>query len=121
MLSLYFVWSFVLIVLEPSKAYLSRTETEITLSLMQELEISHCILITEKNKNETGDLYTFKNFASSNIATIHQNLDFLIAFLKAESYPDQKTIIVLKIQKLATMIEFLENLTEAIKIFFRSF
>lgn len=97
---------------EKCRTYLNETEQKITLSLMKELKISHCVLVRKEENERLVDLLSFKSFASWNKALTYQNIDYLIDFLKNESYPDQKTIIVFKVEKLSTVVKFFEKAYE---------
>lgn len=112
MIKLYIILFILNVSLERHYACLNETERRIILSLMDELEIGHCILITENATN--NQLTNFKDFATRKKMLNYQTLDFLTNLKDEKNYPDQKTIIVLKVEKLSTVVEFFKTLWEVL-------
>lgn len=90
-------------------ASLSETEEKMTLALMEELQIHHRILIEEPS-SDLLNLHGFKNFETWSMIVYYRNLKALLRFFVKATFPDAQTMIVLKIEKLSRIVEFLNDL-----------
>lgn len=90
-------------------AFLNKAEKELTMALMENLEIRHWLLVEDTNIT-SKDLDQLKHFTSWNFPVLYLSLEQLPNYFLKEIFPDVNTLIVLKISDLKILSQFLVSI-----------